>query len=248
MGKIKSEQVLKKAIIIGASAGIGRELALELAREGYILGLTARRLPLLHELAGEITTRGFVRKLDVREPERARAIIEELASEMGGVDVIILNAGIIFQDPSWEQELETIKVNVIGFAAIFNIAFNHFTVRGGGHIVGISSVAAIRGGHGSPVYNASKAFISSLMHGCRIKARRLRLPIYITDIRPGHVCTSMLEGQRGVFWAIPTDVAARQIVRAITRKMKHAYITPRWRAVAWALRLLPDWLYCRFES
>jgi short-subunit dehydrogenase len=239
---------MKKAIIIGASAGIGRALAKELAQRGYTLGIVARRIELLRKLQRELPAGSYIKGIDVTQTEEARALLAELIDKMGSVDLIVISAGVIFQDPTWEQEIDTIKVNVLGFSAMLNYAFNYFYDRGSGHIVGISSVAAIRGGCSSPVYNASKAFDSNLMHGLRIKARRMGAKIHITDIKPGHVSTSMLDGQRGAFWVIPTEKAALQIARAIEKKRKHAYITKRWTIVAWMMQLLPDWLYSKFWS
>jgi short-subunit dehydrogenase len=239
---------MQKAIVIGASAGIGMELAKELARQGYILGLAARRVELLTALQRELPTTSYIKRIDVTRTDEARKLLDELIREMGGVGLIIISAGVIFQNPDWDKERETINVNVTGFAALFNYAFSYFCHRGSGHIVGISSVAAVRGGHGSPVYNASKAFVSSLMHGFRIRARRMGVNIHITDIRPGHVNTAMMEGQKGAFWVIPTEAAARQIAAAIRKRRKHAYITRRWRMVAWFMRILPDKIYSLFWS
>jgi len=239
---------MQRAIIIGASSGIGRELAKALAGEGYILGLAARRVELLTALQRELPTTSYVKRIDVTRTDEARRLLDELIREMGGINLIILSAGVIFQDPDWDEERETINVNVTGFTAMFNYAFNYFCERGSGHIVGISSVAAVRGGHCSPIYNASKAFVSSLMHGFRIRARRMGVNIHITDVSPGHVNTAMMEGQKGAFWVIPTEAAARQIAAAIRKKRKHAYITPRWRIVALFMKILPDWIYSRFYS
>jgi short-subunit dehydrogenase len=242
------EKSMQKAIIIGASEGIGRELARVLAGEGIVLGLAARRLELLTALQNELPAKSHVKRIDVSRTEEARKLLDELVREMGGVDLIIISAGVIFQDPGWDEERATIGVNVTGFTAMFNYAFNYFCKKGTGHIVGISSVAAVRGGHCSSVYNASKAFVSSLMHGFRIRARRMGANIQITDVMPGHVSTGMMVGQRGAFWVIPTERAARQIAAAIKKKRKHAYITPRWRIVAGMMRILPDGVYARFES
>ena len=239
---------MKHAIVIGASAGIGRELAKELSREGYTLGLAARRVELLMELQRELPGESRVARLDVTRPEEARQALDGLIGEIGGADLIVISAGVIFQDPGPEREAETIAVNVAGFTALFRHAFDYFSARGAGHLVGLSSVAAVRGGNGSPVYNASKAFVSSLMHGYRIRALKSGARVLITEIRPGHVATKMLEGQRGVFWVIPVEAAARGIAAAIRKREKQAYITPRWRLVAWAMRILPDRLYSRFES
>lgn len=239
---------MKRAIVIGASAGIGRELAKVLSREGYVLGLAARRVGLLRELQGELAGESRAARIDVADPRGARAALDALLAELGGADLIVVSSGVIFQDPSREEEDETIRVNAAGFAAVFRGAYDYFLARGSGHIVGISSVAAVRGGCSSPVYNASKAFVSSLMHGYRIKARREGARVRITDIRPGHVRTGMLDGQRGLFWVVPPEEAARQIAAAIRAGRRRAYVTPRWRLVAWAMRLLPDVIYCRFWS
>ncbi len=239
---------MKRAIVIGASEGIGRALARELSREGYALGLAARGVQRLRELQRELPGESRVAHLDVTRPGEARAALDGLIRDLGGADLIVISAGVIFQDPDPWQEGRTVAVNVAGFSAVFRHAFDYFSARGSGHIVGLSSVAAVRGGCGSPVYNASKAFVSNLMHGYRIRAGKAGSRILITDIRPGHVSTRMLVGQRGVFWAVPVEAAARQIAEAIRKKRRRAYITPRWRLVAWAMRLVPDRLYSRFES
>jgi short-subunit dehydrogenase len=177
-------------------------------------------------------------------------LLGELIREMGGVDVIVISAGIGFINPdlNWEQEEETIDVNVSGFAAMANVAFEHFHSRGSGQIVGISSIAAIRGSGDSPAYNASKAFVSNYLEGLRQKASKLKIPIVVTDIQPGLVDTAMAKGD-GLFWVAPPEIAAKQIFRAIRNKKKHAYITKRWRVIAWLLRVMPDrmydWMYSR---
>ena len=138
----------RRAIVIGASSGIGRALALRLAREGYAVGLTARRLPLLLELQAEIGPRAFVKQMDVSDTARAMALLEEFIAELGGADLIVVNAGTGHINPelAWEPEEETIGVNVRGFTAMANVAYRHFVRRGAGHLVGISSIAALRGG------------------------------------------------------------------------------------------------------
>ena len=106
---------------------------------------------------------------------------------MGGLDLIVINAGIGDIGTHWEKEDATIRVNVHGFTAIANIAYYYFSQNGGGHLVGISSVAAERGSGLVPVYNASKAFISSYMQGLRYRSAQKKLDITVTDIRP-RVC------------------------------------------------------------
>jgi len=236
----------KRAIVIGASSGIGRALALRLTREGYAVGLAARRLPLLLELQAEIGPRAFVRQMDVSDSARAMALLEELIAEMDGVDLIVVNAGIghVNPDLSWGSEEETIGVNVQGFAAMANVAYRYFVRRGAGHLVSISSIAALRGSGVAPAYNASKAFVSTYMDGLRHKLARLGSPVAITDIQPGFVRTAMAQGPH-VFWAASPEQAAEQIWQAIRRRRKRAIITRRWRLIARLMRLLPDGVYHR---
>ena len=234
-----------KAIIIGATSGIGRALAKEMAQHGYELGLTGRRENLLVELQQELSTPSYIRFMDVTRPEEARRILQELVEEMGGMDVIVLNSGVGTIDPSWESEKRVIEVNVVGFVALANWAMEYFTERGGGHIVGISSVAALKGYGRTPAYCASKAFISTYMQGLQQKSNKKKLGITITDIKPGFVATPMTEKNQGMFWVASAEKAARQIYQAIARRKRYVYITRRWRIVGWITKAIPDWLYVR---
>jgi short-subunit dehydrogenase len=237
---------MNKAIVIGASSGIGRALALRLARAGYAVGLTARRLPLLLELQAGIGPRAFVRQMDVSDPAHAMPSLEALIEQMQGVDLIVVNAGTghINPDLAWGLEDETIGVNVLGFTAMANVAFRYFVRRGTGHLVSISSIAALRGHGAAPAYNASKAFVSTYMDGLRHRVARLHSPIAITDIQPGFVDTAMAQGPH-VFWAASPEKAAEQIYQVIRRRRRRAVITRRWRLIAWLIRLTPDFIHRR---
>ncbi len=126
---------MKKAIVIGATSGIGRELAKLLAENNYIVGLTGRRGELLCELQKEITTESYIKNFDISSTE-AMNQLEDLIKEMGGVELIIISAGCGFINPEldFNKEKETIDVNVSGFAAMANIAFKHFIKQGTGHM------------------------------------------------------------------------------------------------------------------
>jgi len=237
---------MKKAIVIGASSGIGRELAKILSGNGYVVCVMARRTHLLNGLRNEMKSEDLVQEIDVADTEAAMGLLTSFIKEMGGTDLIVISAGRgdVNDDLNWHIENETISTNVTGFAALANVAIHHFIERGYGHLVGISSIAALRGGSESPAYNASKAFESNYMEGLRQKIRRLRLPITVTDIKPGFVKTAMAKGE-GIFWAAPADKAAMQIYNAIQRKKAHAYITRRWRLIAWLLKVIPARIYER---
>jgi short-subunit dehydrogenase len=210
------------------------------------VGLAARRLPLLLELQAEIGSSALVRQMDVSDTSCAMVQLEELIEELGGADLIVVNAGVgqLNPDLTWEPEDRTIAVNVRGFAAMVNVACRYFVRRGAGHLVSTSSISALRGGGRAPAYHASKAFVSSYMDGLRHRLARLGSPVVITDLQPGFVRTALAQGPH-VFWAASPEQAAEQIWQAIRRRKKRAIITRRWRLIAWLMRLLPDAVYHR---
>lgn len=234
----------KKAIIIGATSGIGKELAKTFLLEGYTVGLTGRRTHLLNDLKNEHSNRIFIKHIDIAKTDEAIDQLRGLIDEMEGVDTIVISSGVGFinKDLQWPLEGETIDVNVSGFAAMVNVAMHYFLSKGSGHLVGISSLAALRGDGDAPAYNASKAFVSNYMQGMRKKVEKLGLSISVTDIQPGFVDTAMAKGD-GLFWVASPQKAAHQIYRAISKKRRHAYITKRWRLIGWLLKALPEFIY-----
>lgn len=236
---------MRKAIIIGASQGIGRALALEFSQHGYSVGLASRNLSALDALSSELNTPAFVKQLDVTEPSAATTHLRALIDEMDGVDVIVVNSGVLFAQPTWDEVAATIDVNVTGFAAMAEVAMTYFSEKGCGHIVGISSIAGVRGARRSSVYNASKAFEVNYLQGLRHRAAHARVPIHITDIRPGPVRTEMIAKLKSMFWVVSPEAAARDIFKAIEKKKKCAYVPRRWWPMSWIIKAVPDWLYRR---
>ena len=234
----------KKAIIIGASSGIGRELARILARNNYMVGITGRRENLLSELQRENPTQYVYRAFDIRDLSKTAKNLKELIKELGGLDLFIISSGIgyINLELDAEPEFQTIDTNVTAFTDLATFAFRYFSDHKGGHLVGITSIAAIRGNKSAPAYNASKAYQSNYLEGLRQKARSLRIPVYVTDIKPGFVATDMAKGDR-LFWVASPEKAAQQIYRAIRHKKSQAYITKRWRFFALMLKIFPGWMY-----
>ena len=237
---------MKRAIVIGASSGIGRELSLVLAKNDYQVGLMARRLELLQTLQQEIPIQTYLGYLDISQSSDAIEKLQNMIQEMGEVDLIIINSGVVFQNPEldWSKEKQTLDVNVYGFCALAGVAFNYFSKQGHGHLVGISSIGALRGSDFAPAYNASKAFMSNYLEGLRKKAFKGGSKITISDIKPGFVDTEMAKGE-GKFWVASPSEAAEQIYLAIRCRKSNAYITRRWCLVAWLLKFMPNWLYQR---
>lgn len=235
---------MPKAILVGASSGIGKDLAVVLAERGYELGLVARRVDLLQALKSELKTKVYIAKMDVEQAIEARQALADLIAEMGGCDVLIYNAGIGESSGRWEKENQVLQVNAVGFAALCNYIFRYWKEsKQAGHIVGITSIAGVRGSRMAIGYSATKAFMSNYMEGLRNEAVKKKLPIAISDIRPGFVETPMTKGQKGMFWVATSTKAAAQIADAIERKAKTAYVTKRWRLAAWVMKNLPDFMW-----
>ena len=236
----------KTILIIGATSGIGYYLAEACIRAGWRVGATGRRLELLEQLRLLQPDRLHIRQHDVTAPN-SLAVIEDLLAEMGPADVVVYNSGVGLANKHLDFAIDkkTIDVNVTGFVEVATWAYQYFRTLGGGQFVGVSSVAALRGGRAAPAYHASKAFMANYMEGMRQKARRHRMPLAVTDIRPGFVHTPMTEQNAQMFWVSTPEKAARQILSAINRRVRVAYITRRWALVALLFRLAPRALYER---
>jgi short-subunit dehydrogenase len=239
---------MRKAVIIGATSGIGRALAIELSTRGYALGIAGRRSNLLQDLQQELAGTSVAKSLDLAKPEEATEMLTEMISELGGLDVLVIASGIGGPNPGmlWELERRIIAVNVDGFVAMATAGYRYFAHQGQGHLVGISSIAGIRGSRFNPAYSASKAFVMNYLEALRARGHHEKIDLAVTDIRPGFVETPLTHGQSGMFWVATAETAARQIADAIEKKRRVAYITHRWALIAWFLRHVPDWLVQRF--
>ena len=240
---------MNNVVIIGASSGIGKELAKNFSQNGYIVGLASRKIDLLEELKKSLPNKAFVKQLDLNDPDNAIIKLHELLTEMGDVNIIVINSGVGFENPvlEWSKERPSIDVNVRGFTAMAVTATNYFIKQGKGQIAGISSVAGIRPFRLCPAYGASKSFIIFYLQGLKNKFVKEGFKnIYVTDIRPGFVYTDMTKGNSKMFWVATVEKAGKQIYTAIIKKKKIVYITKRWRFVAFIMRIIPDFIYNRF--
>lgn len=237
---------MKKAIIIGATSGIGKGLAQKLADENYVVGITGRRTELLDDLKSQNPNIFIPQTFDITDTNKIVENLEYLTKKLGGLDLIIISSGIGDLNENLEYEIEkrTIETNVMGFTCVVNWAFNYFENKKAGHIVAISSVGGLRGNRIAPSYNASKAYQINYLEGLRQKATKLKHPIFVTDIRPGFVDTAMAKGE-GQFWVSTVNKATRQIFEAIKRKKKVVYVTKRWLLIGVILKRIPRQIYDR---
>ena len=241
---------MKKAIIVGASSGIGEEMAKQLSEKGYQLGLMARRIELLNTLNDELGGKHVVMQIDLQNFDDAENKMKTMISELKDVEIIILNSGIGTQEYQldWKYQKQVIDVNVSGLVLMSTVAMDYFINRERGQIVGISSIAAHISSGLALTYCASKAFVSSYLNGLRSRARRSKLPITITTIEPGYVDTPMVNITKRLRcrgWRQLAKLLARWL-RGIENLEQHIYITKRVRWVVWFIKITPNWLIRRF--
>lgn len=231
---------MKKAIVVGASSGIGHQLAALLAANGYKVGITGRRDQLLLNLQSTNPEQFIVSVFDVTDIGAVPQQLKQLTDELDGLDLLVLSSGTGKINPTLDTEIEQgiNKLNVEGFTVVANWAFNFFQKQSFGHFAAITSIAGIRGSRQAPAYFASKAYQINYLEGLRQKAKNTKLPIYVTDIRPGFVDTAMAAGEN-LFWVAPVEKAALQIYKAIESKRDVVYITKRWRIIAFLFWILP---------
>ena len=242
----------KTAIITGASAGIGKALAMELAKRGYDLGLLARRMDALEAVAAEIHAahghRVEVGALDVSRDQDVGPALERLATKLGGVDVVIANAGITAVNRTgagdFEVDKRVIRTNLLGAMATIDAAVRIFRAQGRGHVVGVSSVSAFRGIPGSGAYSASKAALTNYLDAARIELRNKN--VAVTVIHPGFVATEISSNMEKMPFVISAEAAAKDMADAIEAK-KADVVVPAWpwRLHAPAMKLLPDRLIAK---
>lgn len=236
----------KRVIIMGASSGIGLELARLYIARGYRVGLAARRLELLSELQKLAPERIIVQRIDLTE-KGCISLLDRLIEELGGLDLYIHSSGIGWQNIGLDEALEqqTTEVNVLGFTQAIGHIFNLFAAQGGGHIAAISSIAGTRGLGSAAAYSSSKAYqatyLQSLRQLCAIRGLR---DVRITDIRPGFVDTALLSGSKFPMLMQASSVA-RAIVRAIDKDKRIRIIDWRYRLLIGLWRLIPRPLWER---
>lgn len=235
---------MNKAIVVGATSGIGRGLAKRLVENGYKVGITGRRLELLTEIQSENVDNYCIKPFDIADLNAIPNCLDELVRELGGLHLLVICAAMANDNERLEFAIEKqiIDTNVLGFAAVVNWSFNFFKETENGHLVAITSVSGLHGSKHGPSYSASKSFQINYLEGMRQKVNTLKMPIFITDIRPGFVDTPMAKSKKR-FWVSPIDKAVKQIIRNIKSKKRIAYVTNRWLLIAILMKLAPNWLY-----
>lgn len=233
----------KKAIVIGASSGIGLEVAKLLVKEGWKVGVAARRVELMQNI-GAVA----VEQIDVTA-ENATEALQRLISKTGGMNLFFYASGIGKQNRQLQEDIElaTLQTNGVGFTRMIGEAYRYFAVQGGGHIAAITSIAGTKGLGPAPSYSATKAMQNVYLQALEQQAVSRGLHIRFTDIRPGFVDTALLSGDFHYPMMLKPEKVAREIVHAINHRQHIRVIDWRYRLLTAFWRRIPRFLWRRFK-
>ena len=242
----------RRAIVMGATSGIGMEVARQLAASGWLVGIAGRRIERLDEVLASAEGIVCSRCIDVNDVD-APAQLLDLIAELGGMDLYFHSSGIGWQNNQLDQkkELDTLQTNGVGFVRMVSAAFNWFAAHSPApgytfRIACITSIAGIRGLGAAPAYSATKRMQNHYLECLSQLARMRRLPVRITDVRPGFVATDLISGSSYPMQLRASSVA-RHIVGAI--EMGRVVVTIDWRyaVLVFFWRLIPRWLWVRMR-
>ena len=235
---------MQKVIIIGASSGLGKEVAKLLIADGYTLGLAARRTQPLEELKALAPERVMVHAIDVTSDDAPQEL-EHLIDMVGGIDLFVYTAGVGFQNMELEPDIElnTVNTNALGFTRMIGAAYRYMAEHGGGHIAAISSIAGTKGLGAAPSYSATKAMQNTYLQALEQQAHMRNLNITFTDLRPGFVATPLLGDNPQYPMLLKTERVAKEIVTAI-KHHRHVWVIDwRWRIATALWRRIPRCLW-----
>ncbi len=240
----------RRAIVIGASSGLGAALVRKLVAQGYRVAAVARReaeLAALRDSLSRDSVYPYVH--DVIEYEQVPLLFDQITRDLGGLDLIIYAAAVqpfvASGEYDFAKDVVMLRTNLMGAVAWLNLAALRFERGRSGHIVGISSIAGDRGRVGSPVYNTTKAGLDTYLEALR--NRLSRHGVRVSTIKPGFIDTELLKNAPRTFWVVSADEAAAMTLEAIGRGSQIAYVPSRWRVVGLAVRAMPSFIFRRLN-
>ncbi len=227
----------KRAIVVGASSGMGREVASRLLQSGCRVACVSRR--------GTAPDGGIGIEHDVRAVDDVPELFARLTQDLGGLDLIVYAAGVMPRCAPGEYDTQKdsaiIAANFTGAVAWLNEAARRFEIAGAGTIVGISSVAGDRGRRGNPVYGASKAALNTYLESLRNRTERKG--VAVVTIKPGPVDTPMTQGLTGLRGMVSVEQAASEILDAARKRVRVAYVPAKWRLIMTVIRAIPPGIF-----
>ena len=237
---------MKRAIIIGATSGIGKEVAKELLLQGWKIGVAGRRKAALDAFRAIAPDNIEVEALDVTQ-EDATEKLRSLITKSGGMDLFLLSSGVGYQNMELNADIElnTARTNVDGFVRMVTAAFQYFRQQGSGHLAVISSIAGTKGLGVAPAYSATKRFQNTYIDALEQLSNMQKLNIRFTDIRPGFVSTELLNDGKNYPLLMNVHKVGIHIVRALNRKQRVVIIDWRYAVIVFFWRMIPRWLWKR---
>lgn len=235
---------MKNVIVFGATSGIGKSLAEIFLKKGCKVAITGRRLEKLEAIKKLYPKQVLIKQNDIQDVAEVEKVFHEIVVAFKTIDLVIQSSGVGFVNPQleWELQAQTINTNVLGCTKLYVLAYQLFKKQQFGHLVGISSIASIRGNRSAPDYFASKSYQKAYLESLYIKTKSIKSKkVFITEIRPGFVDTAMALGD-AIFWMVPLEKASKQIYLAIQKKKRVAYISKRWFFIAVVLKIMPAWV------
>lgn len=237
----------KRIVIIGATSGIGYEVAKIYCRLGWRVGVAGRRIERLEAFKEQAPEQIEIQQIDVTETEAVEKLYS-LIDKLGGMDIFLLSTGIGSQNRTLNSEIElsTVNTNALGFTRMVTAAYNYFKEEGGGHLSVISSIAGTKGLGAAPAYSATKRFQNTYIDALAQLAHMEKQPVRFTDIRPGFVKTDLLKNDKYPLLMDP-ELVAQKIVKALSRKKRRVIIDWRYAILVFFWKLIPSYIWERLS-
>lgn len=239
-------ETTKRVFIMGATSGIGLELARLCIAKGWRVAIAGRRAEPLETLRMSAPSQVVAACIDITRESSAAEMLR-LVDKLGGMDIYCHVSGIGAQNPTLDPavELRTMETNVMGFTRMVTAAYNYFARQGGGQIAVVTSVAGTRGLGSATAYSASKRLQNTYLDALSQLSRMRKLRITFTDIRPGFVATDLLNKAHHYPMLMPLQPVARKVFRAIERRRRRVVIDWRFAVLVFFWRLIPAGLWER---
>lgn len=236
---------MNSILIMGASSGIGYEVAKIFIAKGMKVGVAARRKDKLEELKVLAPDRVYTKAIDITVEDSSRQIME-LIDEMGGMDTYFHVSGIgkVNREMDMETEMKTMETNCLGWTRCIVTAYNYLKgQKGGGQIAIVSSVAGTKGLGPAPSYSASKRMQSNYIQALAQKANADKVKIRFTDIRPGFVDTPLLDGNNKFPLMLELEYAAKKIAEAVEKGKRNAIIDWKYKMIVGLWKMIPNCIW-----